>query len=168
MSQQLTIEPLGATIDVEDGQTILDAAARLRAAKQATADLPPVGDFAATVMEARQKDAGPLELTFSASSDAPLDRYYGTEILSHAEGAVRMDRINGGSAPLLFNHDWNDPIGMIDGARIVDGRLMVNAHLFATERAQEIRRKEPSLVALLDNHADARLDRSVSAPGGLQ
>ncbi len=28
MSQQLTIEPLGATIDVEDGQTILDAALR--------------------------------------------------------------------------------------------------------------------------------------------
>ena len=28
MSQQLTIEPLGATIDVEEGQTILDAALR--------------------------------------------------------------------------------------------------------------------------------------------
>jgi len=28
MSQQLTIEPLGATIEVEEGQTILDAALR--------------------------------------------------------------------------------------------------------------------------------------------
>ena len=28
MSYQLTLEPLGATIDVEDGQTLLDAALR--------------------------------------------------------------------------------------------------------------------------------------------
>ena len=28
MSYQLTIEPLGATIDVEEGQTVLDAALR--------------------------------------------------------------------------------------------------------------------------------------------
>lgn len=98
-----------------------------------------VRDFAATVMEARQKDNGPLELTFSASSDAPLDRYYGTEILSHAEGAVRMDRINGGSAPLLFNHNWDDPVGMIDGGRLEGGRMIVDAHLFETARGREVR-----------------------------
>ncbi|HMY98116.1 MAG TPA: phage major capsid protein [Burkholderiaceae bacterium] len=50
-----------------------------------------------------------------------------------------MERIAGGAAPLLFNHDWNDPIGMIDGGRLEGGRLMVDAHLFDTPRAAEIR-----------------------------
>jgi HK97 family phage prohead protease len=49
-----------------------------------------------------------------------------------------MDRIKRGAAPLLFNHNWNDPIGMIDGGRIKDGRLYVDAHLFDTARSKEV------------------------------
>jgi HK97 family phage prohead protease len=49
-----------------------------------------------------------------------------------------MDRMNGGAAPLLFNHNWNDPVGMIDGARLKDGRLWVDAHFFDTDRAKEV------------------------------
>lgn len=39
--------------------------------------------------------------------------------------AIRLDRAKRGAMPLLFNHDMDDPIGMIDSARIVDGRLEV-------------------------------------------
>lgn len=78
-------------------------------------------------------------LTFPASSEQPVQRWFGTEILSHASGAVDTSRIDVGAAPLLFNHNWDDPIGMIDGGRIEGGRLMVDAHLFDTPRAQEVR-----------------------------
>jgi len=84
-------------------------------------------------------DAGqPVRLSFPASSETPVDRWFGTEILSHKDGAIRMDRLSAGAAPLLFNHDWNDPIGMVSAARIVDGRLMVDANLFETARANEV------------------------------
>lgn len=79
-----------------------------------------------------------IRLSFPLSSEAPVERWFGTEILSHDRGAVHMDRLTGGAAPLLFNHDWNDPVGMIDGARLEGGRLIVDAHLFQTARAAEV------------------------------
>ncbi|MBK9362996.1 MAG: phage major capsid protein [Rubrivivax sp.] len=86
----------------------------------------------------RDADTGPVRLSFPLSSEAPVERWFGTEVLSHATKAVRMDRLAAGAAPLLFNHDWGDPVGMIDGARLEDGRLVVDAHLFDTERAREV------------------------------
>lgn len=78
-------------------------------------------------------------MTFPASSEEPVDRWWGTEILSHEKSAVRLDRATGGAMPLLFNHDVNDPIGMITAARLEKNRLMVDAQLFATARAAEIK-----------------------------
>lgn len=86
----------------------------------------------------RVADSGPVRLSFTLSSEAPVERWFGTEVLSHDAKAVRMDRLAAGAAPLLFNHDWNDPVGMIDGARIEAGRLVVDAHLFDTARAREV------------------------------
>ena len=77
-------------------------------------------------------------LTFAASSERPVERYFGNEVLSHDPGSIRMERMVKGAAPLLFNHDMNDPIGMIDTAKAVNGRLMVDAHLFNTSRASEV------------------------------
>jgi HK97 family phage major capsid protein/HK97 family phage prohead protease len=78
-------------------------------------------------------------LAFSASSEAPVNRPWGTEILEHTPRAVRMARIEGGAVPLLFNHDWDDPIGMVDSGRLAGGRLEVSANLFETQRAREVR-----------------------------
>jgi HK97 family phage major capsid protein/HK97 family phage prohead protease len=77
-------------------------------------------------------------LSFSASSTEPYDRWFGTEVLSHDKGAVRMERITRGAVPLLFNHNWDDPIGMVNTGRLADGRLMVDADVFATARASEV------------------------------
>lgn len=78
-------------------------------------------------------------ITFPASSEEPVERYWGTEVLSHENGAVRLDRASRGAMPLLFNHNVDDPIGMITGARLEKNRLMVDAQLFGTARAEEVR-----------------------------
>lgn len=83
-------------------------------------------------------DDGIVRLTFSCSSETPVPRWYGDEILSHDADAIRMDRIKRGACPLLFNHDMDDPIGMITDARIEKKRLVVDAKLFKTLRADEI------------------------------
>lgn len=93
--------------------------------------------FGSEVQIVREADK-PTRLTFPASSETPVDRWFGTEILRHDDKAIRMDRLNAGAAPLLFNHKWDDPVGMIDGARVKDGRLYVDAHFFDTDRAREV------------------------------
>src|SRR5512139_55178 len=90
-------------------------------------------DMSATAIEVRRADDGKrVTLSFPASSEAPVERWFGTEVLSHKSGAVRMERLEAGAAPLLFNHDWSDPVGVIHGARIDGGRLCVDAQMFST------------------------------------
>ncbi|QDP47277.1 MAG: putative major capsid protein [Prokaryotic dsDNA virus sp.] len=54
---------------------------------------------------------------FPFSSEFPVERYFGSEILSHDEGAADLDRLND-SAPLLFNHDPDRVIGVVERAYI--------------------------------------------------
>lgn len=89
------------------------------------------------IRQAKENDT--TTLTFPASSEEPVERWYGTEVLSHERGAVRLDRAKTGAMPLLFNHDVNDPIGMITAARLERNRLMVDAQLFSTARAADVR-----------------------------
>ena len=59
-----------------------------------------------------------VELAFS--SELPVDRWWGTEILDHKPSSVRMDRLQN-AAPLLWGHDsWESKshIGVIEIARI--------------------------------------------------
>ena len=60
-----------------------------------------------------------VNLTFS--SEEAGERLRGLEILDHDKGAARMERINTG-APLLWNHDPNDQIGVVDKAYIGDDK----------------------------------------------
>lgn len=94
-------------------------------------------ELCASAIERREK-AQRITLSFPASSDVPLKRWWGTEILSHDAGAVRLQRVQGGAAPLLFNHDKNDPIGMVSAGRLQDGRLHIDTTLFETDRAREV------------------------------
>lgn len=65
----------------------------------------------------------------SLSSELPCERWFGTEILSHAEGAVNMERaVNGLS--LLFNHDVDKPVGRCGDIR-VDGKRLVGVFRFS-------------------------------------
>jgi HK97 family phage major capsid protein/HK97 family phage prohead protease len=54
---------------------------------------------------------------FPFSSEFPVARYFGNEILSHDEKAADLSRLNDG-APLLFNHNPDRVIGVVEGARI--------------------------------------------------
>ena len=92
---------------------------------------------AAEIVVTRAADQ-PMRLSFPASSEQPVDRFFGTEILQHDAKSVRMDRMNSGAAPLLFNHNWDDPIGMVDRAYLKDKRLWVDAHFFDTARAKDV------------------------------
>lgn len=90
-------------------------------------------------IEVRQvgKD-GVVRLSFSVASTYRVERFFGDEILDFSDGAVRLDRASRGAMPLLFNHNFNDIIGMVDSARVEKERMYIDAHLFTTERAKEV------------------------------
>lgn len=64
-----------------------------------------------------EKDSENLFLEFSFSSEVPYLRGYGYEIISHEKGAINLERLNT-KAPLLFNHNWDFQLGVIEKAWI--------------------------------------------------
>jgi HK97 family phage major capsid protein/HK97 family phage prohead protease len=60
--------------------------------------------------------------SLSFSSEAPVQRTYGQEVLSHAPGAVDLSRLNGGVAPFLWNHDPGSVLGVVERAQIGGGK----------------------------------------------
>jgi HK97 family phage major capsid protein/HK97 family phage prohead protease len=57
----------------------------------------------------------------SFSSEEPVARYYGNEVLDHSPSGCDLSRLNNG-APLLCQHDPDDQIGVVESAYIKDGR----------------------------------------------
>jgi HK97 family phage major capsid protein/HK97 family phage prohead protease len=97
----------------------------------------------ATFDYARAKgEADDRTLEFPFSSEAPVDRWFGPEVLSHADGAMDMSRLNDG-APLLWNHNPDQVLGVVERAWINDGRGMVSVRFsrsaFAEEKLADIR-----------------------------
>jgi HK97 family phage major capsid protein/HK97 family phage prohead protease len=58
---------------------------------------------------------------FPFSSEFPVARYFGNEILSHESEAADLSRLND-SAPLLFNHNPDRVIGVVERAYIDDDK----------------------------------------------
>lgn len=74
---------------------------------------------------------------FSFSSEFPVDRWFGKEILSHAPGAADLSRLNGG-ANVLWNHDPDKVLGVCTGAEIgADRRGYVEMRFCEGDFAEE-------------------------------
>lgn len=65
-------------------------------------------------------DARTVEIAFS--SETPVERWWGMEILDHGKKAMRDKRIKQGGA-LLMDHDWRDQVGVIESVRIDADRV---------------------------------------------
>ena len=73
---------------------------------------------------------------FPFSSEEPVMRWFGREILSHAEGAVDLSRLNDG-APLLWNHDPDKVLGVIERGWNEEGRGRVRVRFARNALAEE-------------------------------
>jgi HK97 family phage major capsid protein/HK97 family phage prohead protease len=74
---------------------------------------------------------------FSFSSEFPVERFFGTEILSHEQGAADLSRLNDGAA-LLWNHDMADQIGVVDSAEIRGKKGYAKVRFGSSTKAKEI------------------------------
>jgi len=60
--------------------------------------------------------------TLSFSSETPVERWFGNEILDHSPSSVRMDFMSSGNAPLLMHHDMRQQIGVVSSAQLAGKR----------------------------------------------
>ena len=102
-------------------------------------------DYAAAVRAADDPDAEPSRsLEFSFSSEAPVERWFGSEVLSHDAESVDLSRLNDG-APLLWNHNPDQVLGVVERGWLDDKkrRGMVSVRFsrsaFAEEKLADIR-----------------------------
>lgn len=76
------------------------------------------------------------KFVISFSSEEPYDRWWGTEILDHSDGAVDLTRLNEIGC-LLFNHNRDKVLGKINRAWIQDMRGMAEIE-FDTDEGSEL------------------------------
>lgn len=83
-------------------------------------------------------DADARTVTVAFSSEYPVERFWGTEILDHSPSAVRLGRMQDGGA-VLVDHDPTDHVGVVEDAQI-DGDRKGRATLRfgRSARAQEV------------------------------
>ena len=73
----------------------------------------------------------------SFSSEEPVERWFGNEVLSHNPEHVRMDRLEAG-APLLWNHNTDVQIGRVESASIENGRGEAVVRFSKSARGEEL------------------------------
>ena len=109
---------------------------------------------------------------FPFSSEYPVKRYFGNEVLSHEEGAADLSRLNDGGA-VLFNHNMDKPIGVVESAYIGEdkrgyAKIRFSRSKFASEILDDV--KDGILRGIsfgysindIDETADGMLARSWS------
>jgi hypothetical protein len=82
------------------------------------------------------------ELSFSFSSEQPVERWFGTEVLSHDPEAADLSRLNDGG-PFLWNHDPNAVLGVLRSAAMGDDRrgycsVKWSRNAMAQEKRQDV------------------------------
>ena len=77
--------------------------------------------------------------SFALSSETPVDQWFGREVLKHSDSAIRQGRLKDG-IPLLFNHDPDQHLGVVDKYAIKDKKLRVEGRWSSSDFAQQKKR----------------------------
>ena len=75
----------------------------------------------------------------SFSSEAPVPRWFGDEILDHSADCIDMSRASNGLA-YLVDHDTGQQVGLIEDFRVENGKTRGTVRFSRSQRAQEIKR----------------------------
>lgn len=87
----------------------------------------------------RAAKQGDRTIEMAISSEAPVERWFGIEVLRHAADAVDLNRLSDGRHPLLLNHDLKTQIGVIERAWLDDDKkLRGEARFSRSELGQEV------------------------------
>ena len=90
-------------------------------------------------------DASPIDeaerrVQIAVSSEAPVERQFGIEVLKHTRDAINLDFFDGGRAPLLLDHDPRQQIGVVENTDIDEGagRLRATVRFSKSALGEEV------------------------------
>lgn len=90
-------------------------------------------------IEARGIDEEKRTIELSFSSEEPVNRYFGKEVLGHKRGEVDLSFIGSGNAPFLVGHWTDDQVGVVDSAKVgADRKGRAVVRFGQSDRAEEI------------------------------
>lgn len=61
------------------------------------------------------------------STEEPVERSFGLEVIDHTRESMNLDFLNSGRAPLLLDHDMEKQIGVIEGVELDEGARRLRA-----------------------------------------
>jgi HK97 family phage major capsid protein/HK97 family phage prohead protease len=94
---------------------------------------------AAGALEVRKVDDKTRTVDIAVSSELPVERGFGKEILIHEAGAIDLAFLASGRAPLLLDHDMERQIGVIESVELSDDRkLRAKVRFGRSALAQEV------------------------------
>src|SRR5574343_142891 len=88
-------------------------------------------------LECREADPENRTVPASLSSETPVERWFGQEVLVHTTEAVDLSRAADG-VPMLWNHNTDQPIGVVDNIKVVKGKLRGFLRFSNNAKAQEV------------------------------
>lgn len=99
--------------------------------------IPGVLQRAGTIDARADGEDASIEISFS--SETPVERYFGKEVLGHGADEVDLTRIGSGRAPLLLDHRMttDNQVGVIERAWVEGGRGKAVARFGKSARAVE-------------------------------
>lgn len=88
--------------------------------------------------EVRQTNEEERTVEVAFSSEAPVMRWFGEEVLDHSPGAMVTERMSDGAAVLL-DHDWRNQVGVVDEVTLgADRRGRARIRFSRSARGQEV------------------------------
>ena len=97
----------------------------------------------ANAMNAKVIDEESRSVHIAVSSELPVERSFGKEILDHTDGSIDLEFLRSGRAPLLLDHDPEKQIGVIesvslDGDRVLRSKVRFGRSALAQEVYQDV------------------------------
>ncbi len=94
---------------------------------------------AAVDMDVRGRDDKKRTVDIAVSSELPVERSFGKEILVHEGNAIDMAFLASGRAPLLLDHDMEKQIGVIESVELsADRKLRARVRFGRSALAEEV------------------------------
>ena len=97
-------------------------------------------------LEIKQVEKEDRTIEFPFSSELPVERYFGSEVLEHSRKAANLKRLNDG-APFLWNHNPDQVLGVVERAYIDEkkkrgyARVRFSEEEFADSKFRDVKNK---------------------------
>lgn len=91
-------------------------------------------------MEEKAIDSDNRTVRVGVSSEEPVKRSFGMEVIDHSRESMNLDFLNSGRAPLLMDHDMERQIGVVESVELDEDarRLRARVRFGKGDRASEV------------------------------